>query len=130
FDQVIIPRKKIQHFVIQPGIRDLAKKHDVVITKFDISWFSMITLSLFRRRFKVIHWGIGVTSNKGFDIDHSKDFIRYFFAKKCDALIFYSDYPVEKYVANKIKREKIFVAPNTVWAPPKDNVNSKGEYFL
>jgi glycosyltransferase involved in cell wall biosynthesis len=42
------------------------------------------------------------------------DKIRFFFAKKADAILFYSSYPVKKYICNGIPAEKLFVANNTV----------------
>lgn len=131
FKEVLLKKSNISRFVFEYGLISLAKDHDVVITKFSLDWVSMISLSLIPgRKFKVIHWGIGVTSDNGFDRNHSKDFLRYFFAKRCDALIFYSDYPVLKYKKHLIPEQKMFVAHNTVEVENDYYTKKEGEYFL
>ena len=54
----------------------------------------LITLDPFRN-FKLIHWGIGVSSAKG--LDHTPSFIskiRAFLSRFASAIILYSDYPL------------------------------------
>jgi len=67
------------------------------------------------RKYKWISWGPGVTSsyNKKYDSNEFLNRFRYFIFKHADANIFYSDYPLIKYIKAGIKPEKLFVAPNT-----------------
>jgi glycosyltransferase involved in cell wall biosynthesis len=60
-------------------------------------------------------WGIGVSASYDNHFDQNKkwDFARYFFGRFADALIFYSDYPISKYLSRGFKQERLFVAHNT-----------------
>lgn len=95
----------------------LSQNFDVVIPFADLHWISLLLLTKkIKRNFKLIYWTIGVSasySNK-FDENTRWDFLRYFFLRDADALLFYSSYPIKKFVKNKFKKEMLFVAPNTV----------------
>lgn len=99
------------------NIFKLCQGFDAVICQGDIHYLQYATLPLhFRRKFKLAFWGIGVSAsyNKHFDTVTKWDNVRDFFYKKADAQIFYTDYPINKYVKRGYKRESLFVAPNTV----------------
>ena len=116
-----LPAKRyFNRFVIQQdNIRKLVKDYDVVIAYGDIAWLKYSTLPLFSRTKVVFHTiGVSATYEKGFDENKGWDRIRNFFYKKASALAFYTDYPINKYVALGIPREKLFVAPNTVAVAP------------
>jgi glycosyltransferase involved in cell wall biosynthesis len=49
-----------------------------------------------------------------FDTKHTWDKVRFAFSKKADALIFYSDYPMKKYIDYGFDPKKLFVAYNSV----------------
>jgi glycosyltransferase involved in cell wall biosynthesis len=69
-----------------------------------------------KRAYKWICWGIGVSASYKNKFDQNKKFdaIRHFIFKRADANVFYSDYPIDKYLAAGFKRESLFVANNTV----------------
>lgn len=98
------------------NLRKLALNYDVVIAISNARWISLMLLSLRKRKFKFILWGIGVSASYENKLDSKTtwDRVRFFFARKSDAVLFYSSYPIEKYVRNGIEREKLFVANNTV----------------
>lgn len=73
------------------------------------------TLNPFRK-YKLIHWGIGVSSAKGLSLD--KTFIsrvRGFLSRFASALVLYTDYPLSLFPASVQK--KSFIANNTIYNP-------------
>jgi glycosyltransferase involved in cell wall biosynthesis len=112
------PIYKFDRFVIhKDNINIICKDFDVIIVYGDIAWLKLIFLPFYRKRnYKIIFWTIGVSAsyNKKFDSITKWDSLRDFFYNKADALIFYSDYPIKKYLERGFCREKLFVAPNTV----------------
>lgn len=120
-----LPAWSIKGVVIQKAnIRKLCCKYDAVIAYGNIAWLKYSTLPWFNKT-PVIYHTIGVSASygKGFDEHKEWDKVRNFFYSKADALAFYTDYPIKKYEALGIPREKMFVAPNTVAvAPVKDEI--------
>lgn len=109
--RIILGRLYIQ----KDNIRKMAKDYDVIITYGTITWVKFSTLPWFNRK-KTIIWSLGVSAgyNKPYDQNKRLDFLRKFYFKQADALVFYSEYPIEKYAAMGISRDKMFVAHNTV----------------
>ena len=115
FRQIIMPVVQKGPFVLHKDLVKLCNQYDVVIAMFDLKWLTYMKLALIRlRKFKLIFWGIGVSTEKGFDVEHKFDFIRFFLARKADGLLFYSEKAKEKYLAAKFSTEKVFVAHNSV----------------
>lgn len=115
-----LPAYKIGKFMIQKAnIRKLVKEYDVAIAYGDISWLKYSTLPWFSKTKVVFHTiGVSASYDKGFDEHKEWDRIRKFFYSKAAALAFYTDYPIAKYEALGVPREKMFVAPNTVAVSP------------
>jgi glycosyltransferase involved in cell wall biosynthesis len=113
-----LPILKFNRFVLhKDNIYKLCQNFDVVIAYGDIAWLSLSSLTFYKKRnFKIIYWSPGVSASydKKFDTVSRWDSTRDFFYKRADSLIFYSDYPIEKYVKRGFQVEKLFVAPNTV----------------
>lgn len=118
FKIVKLPIVKISRFVIHKNnIFRLCQNFDVVIAYGDIAWLKISMLPFYKkRRFNLILWTIGVSASydKTFDSVKKWDSVRDFFYKRADALIFYTDYPVKKYIVRGYSKEKMFVAHNTV----------------
>jgi glycosyltransferase involved in cell wall biosynthesis len=118
FKEIILSTGKIGPFYFfNQSIYRLCNGYDVVIAMGDIHFLSLMMLGKrIKRNYRLIYWGIGVSASYTNKLDQSKkwDFIRFFFMKGADGLIFYSDYPVNKYISKGFAREKLFVAPNTV----------------
>ena len=135
FKRITFHPYKIGSFELQKDkIFQLCQDYDAVICQGDIHYLQYATLSLRpRRKFKLAFWGIGVSASydKHFDEVTKWDNVRDFFYKKADAQVFYTDYPIEKYVRRGYKRESLFVAPNTVEVETFDkNVNRQNLLFI
>lgn len=117
FKTILLHSFSMNRFVIQKeNIYKICQQFDAVIAYGDIAWLKYSTLPWHRnRKFKIAYWGIGVSASYGkhFDAETKWDGIRDFFYKKADAHVFYSDYPIEKYVKRGFLKELLFVAPNT-----------------
>ncbi len=94
----------------------LANNYDVVICMMDYSFPQFLFLNVFPRKYKLIYWGIGVDAGYDSRFDERQSVARVIFRmlKKADAGLFYTDYPVKKYIDMGLSPEKLFVANNTV----------------
>lgn len=103
-------------FFHKTNLKKLASGYDVVIAISNARWISLMLLAITKRKFKYILWGIGVSASYENKLDSKTtwDRVRFYFAKKADAILFYSNYPIKKYINNGIASEKLFVAHNTV----------------
>jgi len=102
------------------NLNSLAKNYDAVIGLSDIRWIRLMSLGFNPwRKYKYILWGIGVRASykNNFDAKTKMDIVRFFFTKRVDALVFYSSYPIKKYVNQGFLENMMFVANNTVDAP-------------
>lgn len=111
YKEKIVSKRKIGPFYFQPSIlEEISKNHyDVVVVMFDIRWVSNIFLSLVKREFKLVYWGHRYSKN------FLANRIRNFFLKKADAILQYSDIETKQLLDLGIKKEKIFVAHNTMY---------------
>lgn len=118
FKTLQLPIWQLGRFVVHKNnIFKLCNDYDVVIAYGDIAWLQLSTLPFFKSgKFKTIFWSPGVSASydKKFDTVTKWDSVRDFFYKKADALVFYTDYPITKYLGRGFSPEKLFVAPNTV----------------
>lgn len=117
FKEIVLESKsKMSFFFSKKPLKPLCNRFDVVIALGDIHWINIMSLGLGKRKYRLIYWGIGVSASYANKFDENKrwDFLRFLFMRKADALVFYSEYPVDKYVAQGFAREKLFVAPNTL----------------
>ena len=121
FDIMYLPKKTFaSRFVWQKAnIRKLVKDYDAIISYGDIAWLKYSTLPWCSNN-KVVYHTLGVSASyeKGYDEHKEWDKIRAFFYSKAKALAFYTEYPIDKYVALGIPKEKMFVARNTVAVEP------------
>jgi glycosyltransferase involved in cell wall biosynthesis len=131
FKVLKLPIFKFKRFVIHKNnIFELCQKFEVVIAYGDIAWLKFSTLTFHKNKnFKIIFWSPGVSASydKKFDSVTKWDTIRDFFYRRAEALIFYTEYPVKKYINRGFSAEKLFVAPNTVEVlnELKDNKKTK-----
>lgn len=121
---------KMNRFTFHKGnLFNFCKQFDVVISYGEISWLSLSLLAFIKKRkYKLIYWTIGVSAsyNKSFGQKSKWDKIRDFIYKQADALIFYTEYPIKRYLENGFQLEKLFVAPNTVKVEAcDDSLNEK-----
>jgi glycosyltransferase involved in cell wall biosynthesis len=134
FTQKIVKKVSFYGFTfIYTSLYKLLNLSDVVILDFDFRVINHLFIAkFFYRKFKLIIWTIGVSASykKKFDSDIKKDWIRYFFFRKSNALIFYSDYPIKKYLLNGFDKNKLFVAHNTVDSKIRIAINKSKKHFL
>ncbi|GHT33574.1 glycosyl transferase [Bacteroidia bacterium] len=134
FKQIILTPKKIGPFIyFKENIYKLCQKFDAVIVLSDLHILPYITLGLFsKRKFALTYYGIGVSAsyNKKFDIDKRSDLIRFNLMKRADSNVFYSEYPIQRYVDAGIKRDSLFVAHNTIQITDKIEISHNKESFL
>lgn len=117
YQTMYLPGRNIGPFFIQSNnLHKIANNYDAVIGLYDIRWISLMLLSLLPfRKYSISYWGIGVTASykNKFDSKSTWDSVRYFFAKRAESIILYSDYPIRKHLSHGVLREKLFIANNT-----------------
>lgn len=117
--------KKGPFTIFRKNLSNILKGFDVIIFPYDPMQVSIL-FAMFKAKIvkkqKFISWGIGVPAsyNVKYDSPRKTSKLCYFLAKLCDASVFYSDYPKNKYAAMGVSREKMFVAHNTVEIYPYD----------
>lgn len=118
FKEIILKEKKIRGIIWhEKSFIKMCQSFDVVVAMFYVQRLSLARLAFIKKRkYKLIYWGIGVRASQKshYDSPGFSNIIRYILAKRSDGLIFYSDYPINKYVMKGIDRTKIFVMNNTV----------------
>ncbi len=118
FTEIILDFKKIGPFTFyDSAFKEVVKKQDVVVCMFYLQNMSFFKLVLSRKRkFKLIFWGIGVRASytSDFDTPTIMNKVRNYWARRSDAMIFYTQYVKDKYVKNGFPESKLFVMPNTV----------------
>ena len=118
FNEISLAFKKIGPLTFyDKSFKTLVNSFDVVVCMFYLQNMSFFKLALSKNRnFKIIFWGIGVRASYDSNFDTPTIFnkIRYFWAKRSDAMIFYTQYAKKKYMAAGFSKDKLFVMPNTV----------------
>lgn len=134
FDTKKIELKHIKRIpkIHKKNILRMAKKYDVVISMLDGSYMTTHLLCYFRRKTKLILWGIGVAASYKVRYDASQEEADGFrrLIQKADAALFYSQYPVDKYAQMGVPVEKMFVANNTVQVLPAENTEKEHILFV
>lgn len=117
FKTFYLPGRNIGPFFVHShNLHKIAREYDSVIGLYDIRWIFLMLLSILPfRKYSISFWGIGVTASyeNKFDSKTKWDKVRYFFARRADSIVLYSDYPITKHLKYRVTREKLFVANNT-----------------
>lgn len=133
FKQILLTPKFFGGFKgFKENIFKLSSKYEVVISLGEIRVLPNMLLGFRRRNFGLIFWGIGVGAsyNKSFDSPSKLDNLRFWLMSKADALLFYSDYPLKKYIAKGFDPKKLFVAHNTVLVKDKIEIPKEKKHFI
>lgn len=136
FKQIRLTHRNLMGFIFfNENIRNIAKEYDAVIALSDLHIVPFWLLGFKKKRkFSLTYWGIGVSASydKMFDEDRKLDKIRFYLMNKADSLVFYSDYPIKRYVEDGgVDRNKLFVANNTVKINERiTTVIEEKKYFL
>ena len=105
-------------FLWDKDLRNLLRKADVVIRPTDFRDINRILLKLVAPKAKIISFGIGVSASYDEHYDETDQSAQYLkLIARSDAVVFYYDYPKEKYVKQGADPRKIFVSNNTVFVP-------------
>ncbi|NMH89328.1 glycosyltransferase [Flavivirga algicola] len=135
FKEVILTPKTRGPFIFfKENIKKLAIQYDAVIALGDLHIWPFWSLGFIRNRsFSLTFWSIGVSASysKRFDSDKKWDFFRFKLMNKADSIVFYTDYPIRRYVEDgAINRTKLFVAHNTVQVDHKIDLLDVKKHFL
>lgn len=125
FKEVILESKSYKGFYYNFGFYKKLKEYDYVVGMYDLRWLNIWLIPFVRPSVKFVFWGIGVSTEKGFDSDTSKDKYRFLIGKKADAMVFYSEYPIQKYINAGFDKRKLFVAHNTIHSTNKFNLENR-----
>jgi len=82
--------------------------YDVIIAMFDLHWIKNTLLVMLPINKPIIFWGHRYSKSK------QTNKVKNFFLKKCNAILLYNDFEISSLVDNGIRREKIFIAENTI----------------
>jgi len=133
FKQIQLTIKEINgFFFFKENIYKIANQYDVVIALGELRVIPNILLGLRKRNFGLVYWGIGVTASydHAFDSNSKIDGIRIWLMDKADSILFYSDYPIKKYVQKGVEAKKLFVANNTVHVTEKIIIPYEKKHFI
>lgn len=118
FKIVQVPVKKVGpfYFFDKDNFFDYLKRYDIVIGLMDLRLLQFMFLCFWRRTFKLVLWGIGVSAsyNKKFNVNDVQSKLRTFVASRADALVFYSDVPLRRFLNSGFSADKLYVANNTI----------------
>ena len=116
FNVIYAPVLKMHYKIHKQNLFSIANKFDVVICMFNFSFISFRLLGILPRKYKLIYWGIGVCASSSERYDSSDKYTKSFIngINKSDAIIFYCEYPKQKYIKMGLPSTKMFVANNTV----------------
>jgi len=98
----------------------MARGFDAVIYSYGMGFFCLKPLAALPRKYKLIYWSIGVSASYAGRYDADQNWAENFKKRieKGDAVLFYSDYPIKKYIGMGVDPKKMFVANNTVRVLP------------
>jgi glycosyltransferase involved in cell wall biosynthesis len=134
FEQIILSHRKIGPFIyFKENIYKLCQQYDSVISYIDLHILPYVTLGLHKqRKFALTYYGIGVSAsyNKKFDEDKKFDAIQFLLRRKAESNVFYSEYPMKKYIKAGFDANSLFVAHNTLYVPDKIAIPKEKKYFL
>lgn len=120
FKYQYIPTLKKHYKIHQKNIYRMANNFNVVICMFHFGYLYFRLLDILPHRYKLIYWGIGVSAGYNERFDGNQNIIKKTMGhmKRADAMLFYSEYPVHKYEKMGLRKEKLFIANNTVAVLP------------
>ncbi|MFA6550666.1 MAG: glycosyltransferase, partial [Candidatus Gracilibacteria bacterium] len=132
--QIIVPIKKIGPFSLYMlNLHKICNRYEVIISEGTTRYLDRNLLILNRfRSYKWINWGIGVSASydKKFDENKRFDIVRHIIYKLSDASIFYSDYPIYKYISAGLDGSSLFVANNTTAVSYDENIEFEKDSIL
>lgn len=120
--------------VIKESLNKLTSKFDSCLVMGDMHVLSYMFLGFqIRRKYSLTFWGgdVSFSYKKRYDEDRKFDKLRFYLMNKADSLVFYCEYPINRYVNDGgINKDKLFVANNTVYVNEKISIPKIKNYFL
>ncbi|RZK38525.1 MAG: glycosyltransferase [Pedobacter sp.] len=116
FNEVLLKDMEFKGYYYNFSFYKHINSYDIIVGMYDLRWLNIWIIPLLKPKTKFMFWGIGVSTESGFDVDKSKDSYRFKIGKLAKALIFYSELPIKKYIDAGFDPKKLFVAPNTIAA--------------
>ena len=128
FNVIHIDNKKGKVFwKFKCNLGKLFSQFDVVILPMDIRQIDAVA-EVFRRKAKIISWGIGVSASYKIPFDSKRSIImEYVYIRNSTACLFYSEYAAAKY--SKVLGERAFVANNTA-SVRRIDINKEKKHLL
>lgn len=119
---------------IKQNLFKICSEFEACLVMGDMHVFSFMRLGFLKNRnFSLTYWGgdVSFSYEKKYDEDRRFDFLRFYLMNKADSIVFYCSYPINRYVIDGgIDKNKLFVAPNTVFIPNKVDIPNRKKYFL
>ena len=115
------------------NLHKICRNYDIIVSEANIRYLdrNFIILNPFRK-YKWISWGIGVSASYDKKIGENTyfDFFRFLILKRTNASIFYSNFPIPRYLKAGFNKDSIFVAHNTTEVKYDDKIDYKKDYLL
>lgn len=119
-------------FIIE-DLNTIACNFSYVIVTGELRNISYMKLGFCKRKYTLTYWGgdVSFSYTKHYDEDRKLDKIRFYLMNRADSILFYTSYPIHRYVRDgKIDKKKLFVANNTVYISERINISKEKKYFL
>lgn len=116
FKTIFVPWRKMYKLRLhKQNLIKIAANYDVVVCTMSLSYIYFWLMAYLPRKYKLIYWGIGVAASYDDRYDSKQKIAKLFklWIEKSDAVVFYCEYPKEKYTNLGVNPEKLFVANNT-----------------
>lgn len=134
--EILLKREKRGPFSVFKDFEKICDNYDVILCMFYYDNISILK-SLVRKKKKIILWSIGVPSsyNRLYgEASKMRYRLMYHFQRKADALLFYSEAPLDilKEKGIHLNEDKVFFANNTVEVirQPIDNESKRSLLFI
>lgn len=125
YNHIRCPSIKILGMNLQLGIKKIIENADVNIIGFDFHWPNPMIYALLKSRLPVIYWGHGIGRSK------LAAYLKTKLIKRAGGIILYGYRGRDKLIDLGVNKNKIFVAPNTIFVPNhSDCSNCKKDFFL
>lgn len=116
--EILLKKKKLGSYYTIEDFGSICKNYDVILCMFYYNNLSFLR-TVIKKKQKIVLWSIGVPASYNRQYGDASNFrykILNHFQNKADALLLYSNAPIEIYKKRGIKvdEKKIFVANNTV----------------
>jgi len=100
--------------------------YDVVLAHFNLRWLDVLRLTSRSRGYRLVLWGIGSSSAKGFRSRPLLDVLRRGVARRADSVLVYTESAAARLRRGPFPARNVQVAHNTVWVARPEPVAAQG----